>query len=293
MARTTYRWVPERLWHRLFPFAVTGVWWLAWLSPPGRALYAWLQASVPPLILGPLGLGLITLVVTYGTIGFFHRVDTTARPAFVARRKLQQPFSDPARPGLGECVRVLAINHGILLAGLVPFGLALWLRGWSAFAPTTWYIVLLQITAMALLTEVLFFSGHYWLHTKWLYRHVHKVHHRFRTPTVWSAQFAHPFEYIVGNILPISLPMVLIAPDVLTLWNFGLLAVLNTQLVHSGYQLSFSPWAVCHDLHHYRVTVNYGSMGLMDRLFGTRLRHPDGDRAKKAAEAAEAGRPTP
>lgn len=276
MARTTYRWTPKRLNHALFPFVVTGVFWLLWLSPPGRALYAWLTAAIPAVVLAPLGLGVLTAVVTYGTIALFHRADTTGRPAWLAARKLQKPFVDPRRPSTREAAWVLARNHLILVGGLVLLGVGLWFRVGPGVQPVpAWYWVVGQLVALGLLTEVFFFSAHRLLHTRWLYRNVHVVHHRFRAPTAWSAQFAHPIEYLFGNMLPIALPILIVGPDPLTIWNFGLLALLNTQLVHSGYQLPLAPWSVSHDLHHFKVTVNYGSLGLMDRLFGSTLDRPE------------------
>jgi len=291
MTTTTYRWTPYRLQHRLYPLLVTALWWGAWLSPPGRWALGALQAALPGPELAAVGLGVLTFVVTDGTIAVFHYVDTTGRPAWFARRKIQQPFSDPRRPSTAEALKVHAINHGILLVGLVVFAFGLHLRGWSADqAPGAWWVVLLQLVALGVLTEILFFSAHRALHTKWLYRHVHVVHHRFRAPTAWSAQFAHPIEYIFGNMIPIAVPLLIVAPDVLTLWNFGLLALVNTQLVHSGYQLALSPWAIAHDLHHFKVNVNYGSIGLMDRIFGTRLLRVDERGAVPADDDGEARR---
>jgi sterol desaturase/sphingolipid hydroxylase (fatty acid hydroxylase superfamily) len=276
MTTTTYRWTPPRLVHRLYPLLLAGLWWGAWASPPGQWALAGLRAWLPGGALAAVGLGVLTFVVTYGTIAAFHHVDTTGRPAWLARRKIQQPFTDPRRPSTAEALRVHLINHAILVVGLVIFAFALQVRGWTADQPALpWWGVLLQLVAMGIGTEILFFSAHYALHTRWLYRHVHVVHHRFRAPTAWSAQFAHPVEYVMGNMIPIAVPMVLVAPDVVTLWCFGLIALVNTQLVHSGYQLPVAPWAIAHDLHHFKVNVNYGSIGLMDRIFGTRLLRVD------------------
>lgn len=292
MDKTTYRWTPERLTHRLFPFFVVALWYGAWLSPPGRAVAGWLVEALPAWSLLPLGLAAITVVLTWGTIALFHMVDVTGKPAWIARLKLQQPFADPKRPSVGQAAFVILRNHALLVVGIAGTAGALHLRGWDPLAgPSAWWIVLLQLVAMALLTEVLFFTGHRWLHTRWLYRHVHHVHHRFRAPTAWSAQYAHWFEYAIGNVVPLGLPMILVAPDLLTILCFGVLALLNTQLVHSGYQLPLAPWTVPHDLHHYRVTVNYGSLGLMDRLFGSRLRRLGGGRDVVMGEEEADGPP--
>lgn len=273
MRRTTYRWLPERLANRLFPVAIAVLWILAWSSPPGVAIHAGMVQRLPAWSLLPLGLLVTTAVLTWGTIALFHTVDVTGKPEFIARRKLQQPFVDPLRPTVWQAATNILRNHLLLVVGVAATAGVLWLRGWDPTAPMgPWWSVLLNLVGMGLVAELAFFSTHRWLHTRWLYRHVHRVHHRFRAPTAWSAQYAHPFEYAVGNVLPLGLPMVLLAPDLLTIVLFAVLALLNTQLVHSGYALPAMPWAVPHDLHHYKVSVNYGSLGLMDRLFGSRMR---------------------
>jgi sterol desaturase/sphingolipid hydroxylase (fatty acid hydroxylase superfamily) len=287
MATTRYHWTPYTLTHRLYPLFATLAWWAVWLSPPGQWLHQALVAAVPSPVLAPLGLGVLTAVITYGTIAFFHRCDTTGKPEWLAKRKLQQPFSDPRRPSTGEALKVHAINHSLLVVGLVALGFGLELRGWSSSdEPAAWYWVGAQLVALGVLTEFFFFSAHRILHIRWLYKRIHVVHHRFRAPTAWSAQFAHPIEYVFGNMLPIALPILIVSPDLLTLWNFGLLALLNTQLVHSGYQLPLAPWSVAHDLHHFKVNVNYGSIGLMDTLAGTRMKRLDDPRYTEATDSA-------
>lgn len=288
MRGTTYNWQPHRLSYRLYPLIPVAIFFGAWFTPPIRSSIETMQAAVPDVVLAPLGLGVLTVAITYGTIALFHLVDERGWPAWIARRKLQQPFVDPKRPPWTKALRLLLLNHGLLAAGLAGLGFALHLRGWSAGPVPAWYVVVLELLAMGILTEILFFSAHRLLHVRWFYRRIHHVHHEYRTPTAWSAQYAHPVEYLFGNMLPIAIPMIVIAPDLITLWAFGAIVLFNTQLVHSGYQLPLSPWAVSHDLHHYKVTVNYGSTGLMDTLFRTRLDHPEGKEAAKGASVESA-----
>ncbi|TVQ94931.1 MAG: fatty acid hydroxylase family protein [Deltaproteobacteria bacterium] len=287
MARTVYNWQPYRLSYKLYPLLIVGAVFALWLSPPGWALFEVLTTSVPDVVLAAGGLAVLAVTITYGSIALFHLADEKGWPAWIARRKIQQPFVDPKRPPWPKALAVLLRNHLILGLGLAGFGYLLHLRGWTAGPVPAWYIIALQLLAMGLITEVLFYSAHRLLHVRWFYRRIHHVHHEYRTPTAWSAQYAHPIEYFFGNMLPIAIPMLVVAPDLITLWAFGAIVLLNTQLVHSGYQLPLAPWAVSHDLHHYKVNVNYGSTGLMDTLAGSRLDHPDGN------EAAKGARPSP
>ena len=42
--------------------------------------------------------------------------------------------------------------------------------------------------------EVFFFCGHFLLHRKFLYRHIHKIHHKFKVTSAWTSFYAHPLD---------------------------------------------------------------------------------------------------
>ena len=46
-------------------------------------------------------------------------------------------------------------------------------------------------------------SHHNLQHSRFLFARVHKAHHRFRAPIGFAAEYAHPVEFLVGNILPV------------------------------------------------------------------------------------------
>ena len=66
--------------------------------------------------------------------------------------------------------------------------------------------LLIKLPVHALVAEGAFYLVHILLHrSAFLYRHIHKVHHRFVAPTVMACVYAHPLEFAVGNIFPIYL----------------------------------------------------------------------------------------
>lgn len=55
--------------------------------------------------------------------------------------------------------------------------------------------LLLEFAAIVVLHDAYFYCAHRAMHTRWLFRQVHRLHHRSRTPTPWAAySFAPPIE---------------------------------------------------------------------------------------------------
>lgn len=64
--------------------------------------------------------------------------------------------------------------------------------------------LLLDITACVLTEELFFYYSHRLLHTPYFYQHVHKIHHEYKAPFGMASEYAHPFEYVVGNLVSID-----------------------------------------------------------------------------------------
>lgn len=129
-----------------------------------------------------------------------------------------------------------------------------------------------KIPLTFIIHECLFYYLHRLFHTSFLYKHVHKIHHRWKTPWAISATYAHPIEHLLVNILPIVIAGVLAGLNFTTLRAWHIFALLNTLIsAHGGYKkLDQSNSGSMHDLHHYEFNCNYGAIGLLDNLHGTR-----------------------
>jgi lathosterol oxidase len=143
--------------------------------------------------------------------------------------------------------------------------------------------LLLSLPIVLVWHDFYFYWTHRLLHTRWLFRHVHGVHHRSRNPSPWAAFSFHPVEALVnGLVVPITL---LVVP----LNEWVLIAFATHQIVrnaHGHAAVESLPrgfarhWlggrfttTTHHHLHHETAQGNYGLwFTWMDRWFGTERR---------------------
>jgi Delta7-sterol 5-desaturase len=127
--------------------------------------------------------------------------------------------------------------------------------------------------------DVYTYAVHRLMHTRWLYRHVHSVHHRSRAPSALTAFSFHPVEWLLlGLYIPLS--MTAIDYHLVTLAVVAVLQGFLNTMPHCGHECAPRGWyenpvskifatAFYHDLHHQRTTCNYGTVTtLWDRLLG-------------------------
>jgi methylsterol monooxygenase len=232
-------------------------------APPGWSL----------LVTATFGL----VVGTYYAFGLACLAVDVFKPPALYRRRLQ-----PDTPPLtgGPQLRKLFVNLlSNQLLVLLPFAVLQW---WTARIRVTpelppWAETLGSIALFVAAEEVVFYYLHRLLHrSRWLYTHVHKVHHEFKAPTALAAVYAHPVEVALTNVLPLWLGPVLLRAHLFTLWLWYVVAVVGVQVHHSGYRwwwtsgLDIQP--DFHDYHHEASTGCYGTLGLLDWVHGTGIR---------------------
>nr|XP_002131054.1 lathosterol oxidase-like [Ciona intestinalis] len=156
--------------------------------------------------------------------------------------------------------------------------------GWFYFVTTTIFNFMYQ--------DAISYYYHRMLHYPFFYRNFHKWHHRYHSPTAFSAVAMHPVESIVFqlllNVQVFIVPMhyVTVAGCQLYLYYFGLID-------HSGIDMdSMWPWQPpvrFHDDHHKYFHVNFGfNTMLFDRYHDT-IRHVN----RKYAENIFGGKGAP
>jgi len=143
----------------------------------------------------------------------------------------------------------------------------------------------------------------YWthrlLHTRWMMRHVHFVHHRSRHPSPFAAYATHPAESLIVGLV-ILLPLLVVPLNGYVLIAFGIGEIIRAAVNHAGVETMPRRFArhwfwgrfvttTHHHLHHEAVRGNYALwFTWWDRWCGT-------ERADylQRFDAATAPRPDP
>lgn len=181
---------------------------------------------------------------------------------------------------IAQSVRVWLINNLWMLAAAVASWPLLSLSGLHAGPLPPVWVVLLQLLLFIYLDDFLYYWMHRAMHTRWLLKHVHGIHHRVMAPWAITGNYMHPLEYVLTGTLMLMGPA-LIGSHVVVLWLWVILRQWEAAEGHCGYAFPWSPthWlpfshgALHHDFHHARVRGNYaGFLPLWDRIFGTLVR---------------------
>lgn len=122
------------------------------------------------------------------------------------------------------------------------------------------------------LYDFFYASFHRMLHARWIYKYVHKHHHRQISPTRgnYDAINVHPFEFLVGEYLHL-LVVVLVPSHVVAIVAFVLLGGILASLNHTrlGFSIPGFYDVRNHDIHHRWPDQNFGQyIMLWDHVFG-------------------------
>jgi sterol desaturase/sphingolipid hydroxylase (fatty acid hydroxylase superfamily) len=145
---------------------------------------------------------------------------------------------------------------------------------WLSFAQHPLYLFALAL-AVPVIHEFHFFCIHRLIHTPFLYKWVHSVHHNSINPSPWSSLSMHPVEHLL-YFSTILYHLVIPSNPILALYQLHF-AGFGAVPGHVGFDkvevtddTAVDSHAYIHYLHHKYFEVNYGD-GLipLDRWFGT------------------------
>ena len=164
------------------------------------------------------------------------------------------------------------IVYFLYRAGLTTIDLDINEHGWVYF--------FCSLVIMIVLHDIYFYFTHRLLHTPWLLRNVHIVHHRSVNPTPLAAYCFHPVEAVLEAL--IVFPFVMLLPvNLFAFLVFTFLVLLMNVMGHLGFEFmprrirsskvgKFFTSSTHHNLHHQKINKNYGYyFTWCDQLFNT------------------------
>ncbi len=134
-----------------------------------------------------------------------------------------------------------------------------------------------DLTLLFLWNELHFYCLHRLFHTRWFYRHVHRIHHESVVSTPFSTYSFHWLEAaLLGSVLII--PMLAYKLSLIAILGLPVMSIFFNTVGHCNYNIfarrgtAIYSASVEHSEHHRRVSGNYGFyLPFLDRLAKTAL----------------------
>lgn len=216
-----------------------------------------------------------------------------AEPAWASRYKIQSRHD--RHVSSREALTVWFKNNVQAFIGVLLLWPLLRLSGIHIGVWPAWWVIALQLGFIIYLDDFVFYWFHRAMHTRWLLKHIHGIHHRIFAPRAIAGHYMHPLEYALTAMIALIGPL-LLGVHVITLYLWVVFRQWEAAEGHCGYDFPWSPtrWlplsdgAVHHDFHHSKIKGNFaGFLSWTDRVFGTLV--PDYDADKARAQTAKTG----
>lgn len=110
--------------------------------------------------------------------------------------------------------------------------------------PSFWEIAA-QLLVYFMIEDYTNYWMHRWLHCKWGYEKIHRVHHEYTAPIGFAAPYAHWAEVLILGI-PSFLGPAIVPGHMITLWLWIALRQIEAIDTHSGYASFTRPFHCNH-----------------------------------------------
>jgi Delta7-sterol 5-desaturase len=178
----------------------------------------------------------------------------------------------------------IAVAAGnMMIGGLLSgtFAYFVLTRGFSALYLEVedygWAWTIASTVLMFFAIEAAAYYTHRFLHTRFMFKHVHQWHHRLVAPTPYATVTMHPVEFTMLQCATF-LPVLVLPVHWVAFAGLLVYALVYNLMDHSGIRIKHRlPWhssSSFHDDHHVCFHCNYGQhIAIFDRLHGTHRRH--------------------
>ena len=216
----------------------------------------------------PISIQVETTRYLVGSVGVFMLVWVALHKPLAAR-KIRRPTPRGGQIRRELSYSALTVLVFMLMGVFVYEGAA---RGvfkfYSDIGEYGWGYLVLSIILLALFHDAYFYWTHRLMHHRKLFRHFHAVHHRSINPTPFTAYSFNPAEAAVNYMAVPIFCAIVPTHDIATMFYMWFMIFRNA-LGHSGYELMPKGWTrnplvnwsttiTHHDMHHERMTGNYG-----------------------------------
>ena len=170
----------------------------------------------------------------------------------------------------------LILTNLLLMVVIFPVGLYL-MSDWILVGYQNIWITLLQLFGVLLIDDFYFYCYHRLLHkSPFLFKKIHKIHHRSTSPLPADYLYEHPLEWMLGLLGPFIAFLILGGVSFATIFLFLIIKVLHELDIHSGIKSSiyrYIPFVGInehHSMHHKYRDVHFASVfSIWDYVFRT------------------------
>ncbi|CAL1289049.1 unnamed protein product [Larinioides sclopetarius] len=212
-----------------------------------------------------------TAIFWIAALGFL-MIDLTGKPKVLQKYRIQKTSKYQVKfMDVLKAAKQILFNQLLcgIPSGILYYHVLIW-RGYdSSRNLPTFSRITLEIAFSILLQEIVYYYIHRFLHTPFLFKYVHYLHHKWNSPIAIIAELCHPLENFFANLFPIVLGPILLGSHLATSWIWYAIAIISTMISHSGFHIPQIPNPEIHDIHHSKHNRNYGVLGIMDRIHGT------------------------
>ncbi|GLB42749.1 putative sterol desaturase family protein [Lyophyllum shimeji] len=251
---------------------------LSWLE---QQWIAWYIAIGDPVIATGLMTFLLHEMVYFGRCIPWIIID--AIPYF--RKWKLQPSKIPTPAEQWECTKLVLFSHFTVELPVIwlfhPIAESLGMSTYQVPFPSVRTMVP-QIAFFFFFEDLFHYIAHQMLHIGVLYKHIHKIHHKYSAPFGLAAEYAHPAEVMILGTGTIGGPLLYCYLTrnfhIFAMYIWMTLRLFQAIDAHSGYDfpwslqhiLPFWSGAEHHDFHHMAFTNNFStSFRWWDRICGT------------------------